>query len=127
MPQSTNGAATTSKRRWQCFVAASAAALALAGCASPWEGTQLDEWGWYACDDFAEQVSKAGGAQVAYELGPLQRASFASAVAESAGRSTTAEIKDGAVVLTRTTQGAQASWKLGMDTFASRCLDRGWK
>lgn len=101
--------------------------LALAGCASPWEGTELDEWGWYACQDFAEQLSKAGDADLAYQLPPAQRAEFVASLAQSSGWSTTPEIKDAAEILARTVNTSQSSWQLGMDTFAGRCLDRGFK
>jgi len=112
------------------FVAvAAAAAVALSACGSahPWEGTALDEWGWYACEDFANEMTKAGGSQMSEALPPAQRAQFAVKVSQSAGRSTTPLIKDAGVVLLRTAGGAQSTWKLGMDTFAARCLDRGFK
>jgi len=108
-------------------VAAIALALMLAGCASPWEGTELDEWGWYACQDFAEGLGKAGGSDLAYQLRPAQRAEFVAGLAQASGLSTTPEIKDAAVVLGRTVDGSQSSWQLGLDTFATRCLDRGFK
>lgn len=110
-------------------VALTGALMALAGCGvnrSPWEGTQLDQFGWYACDDFAKQLSKAGGADLAYELRSTQRAEFVAGLTETAGQAQTPEIKDAAVVLARTVDASQDAWKLGLDTFASRCLDHGW-
>lgn len=100
--------------------------LALAGCAKPWEGTALDEWGWYACQDFSEQVSKSGGGQMVYQLQPLQRAEFVQAVSEATGYSDTAEIKDAGVVMARTVGASQSAWQLATDTFAQRCIDRGF-
>lgn len=110
------------------LITIAAVVVALPACgSSPWEGTQLDQWGWYACEDFAKQMSKSGGAAMSYQLQPTQRAEFVSGMAQSAGWSTTAEIKDAGVVLSRTVTGPQEAWKLGMDTFATRCVDRGYK
>ena len=110
------------------ILAAAAAVVALPACgSSPWEGTQLDQWGWYSCDDFVKQMSKSGGAAMAEQLQPAQRAQFVSGMAQSLGASKTPEIKDAGVVLSRTVSGSQLGWKLGMDTFAQRCIDKGYK
>ena len=112
----------------QLVLLAAAAVGVLPGCgSSPWEGTQLDQWGWYACEDFAKQMSKSGGSAMAYQLQPAQRARFVAGMAQSVGASTTPAIKDAGVVLSRTVTGPQAAWRLGMDTFAQRCIDRGFK
>ncbi|MGQ0779423.1 MAG: hypothetical protein ACT4NY_34240 [Pseudonocardiales bacterium] len=96
------------------------------GALSPGRAPASTNRAWYACDDFAKQLGKAGGSTLAYELRPAQRAEFVGGLAESAGRSTTPLIKDAAEVLARTVDGSRSAWKLGMDTFAARCLDRGW-
>lgn len=106
---------------------AAIAALSLGACASPWEGSQLDEQGWYACQSFAIKVKESGGSQVFYRLEPIQRAAFVSAVAGPAGRSATQDIKDAGVLLDRTIDGSRAAWEMAGDTFFGRCLQRGFK
>jgi hypothetical protein len=111
-----------------CWGAAALTLCLVAGCSSdPWNGSQLDEWGWYACQDFTKQMSKADGAQMAYQLQPAQRATFVSGVAQSVDRSTTPAIKDAGLVLSRSVNAAQPTWQISMDTFAQRCIDKGFK
>jgi hypothetical protein len=95
--------------------------------AKPWQGTQLDQWGWYACDDFTKQLGKSGGAAMAYALMPAQRAQFVSGMAQAVDAARTPAIKDAGVVLSRTVTGPQGAWKMGLDTFTARCLDRGYR
>lgn len=105
---------------------AALAALTACGVTTPWEGTQLDEWGWYACDDYGLQLSSAGGADAAAALSEDAREGFVSEIAQSAGNSETRDIESSFIVLTRTTDGPEATWQLGLDTFANACMSNGW-
>lgn len=102
----------------------------LAGCGVPappaWQGTQLDQWGWFACTDLGEEIQSAGGAPGAYALRPEARQRVATAYAETAGRSTTPLAKDSAAVLNRTVDASTSAWTLALDTAAGRCLQLGW-
>lgn len=116
-------------RTIRAAVAAGVAALAVAGCGvdmSPWEGTELDEWGWWACDDFGEQLTGAGGPEGAVALGPAARQEFVGAIAESVSYSDQPDVTESFAVLTRTVEGPGQSWEMGLDVFANACLSNGW-
>ncbi|MGH4025330.1 MAG: hypothetical protein ACRDRV_12215 [Pseudonocardiaceae bacterium] len=98
--------------------------LTLAGCAKPWDGTRLDEWAWYACQDFNIQVGKVGGAQLAHQLQPTQRRDFVLGLSE-AEYADNPEIQDAVQVMATAVNGTQQDWQLSMNTFAQHCRDGG--
>lgn len=101
--------------------------VALTGCGgAPWEGTRLDEWAWYGCDDLASAVHTAGGGEAFYALTPPQRAPAAGKVAENLGRSVWPLAGGTAAVLQRGASGTERVWQMAADTAAARCRAAGW-
>lgn len=100
----------------------------LAGCstAQPWEGTQLDEAAWNACQHAAEQIQVDGGGQASYALNPTDRRNKYTDIIADLQTSTVPLMTDAGDVLQRTLDGNREVWTLGLDTVAARCQSSGW-
>lgn len=108
-------------------VLAAAALLVLTGCAAdPWEGTQLDMYGWLACDNLSRQISTAGGQQAFYDLGPMERDVVAIEISASAGNTTTPGIADDAAAIKVGADGSAEDWRQATDAMAATCGERGF-
>ncbi|MFL1904774.1 hypothetical protein ACJWDR_37575 [Streptomyces tauricus] len=119
--------------RHTAVLIATAAALALTAC-QPTEDTgsstkptkaskpdpkKLDDAGKLACDDFATDYQSAQTEQA--------RLNLADKVNKWAPKSGTDKIADTAKVLANAADGSDGSWQIAADSFATACLDAGWK
>lgn len=118
------------KTRTGHLVLAAAAVLALAGCSSgpdPWEGTQLDELAWYACDDLSYQIAQAGGPEVTAALSPSQREPFLSgSTVSSAGLSGSPGMAEAAAAVAASGDGPAVMWADALGGLAVTCTDLGY-
>lgn len=104
--------------------------LLVAGCSSTppaWEGTQLDQAGWWTCDALRREASDAGGFDLAYVMPVESRGPFVRAVGAYGGDTTNAAVKEQAVGLAKAAASpAPLAWRAALNLTVAACADAGY-